>query len=323
MQTVLEKIKQANNIALSTHKQCDGDGLGAAVATYHALKKMGKNPRLIFVDEVPSRYSFLETDSILEVYEENKTQMDDIELVLIFDTNDKRLVEPLYSQFEKTKAEIIFLDHHPLLENGPLPPEGSYIEVNAASTGEIAYDLIDKLNIDLDINISRAIYTSIAFDTQLFRYVKSSPKSHFICAKLLEFDFGAEQVHKYLFSNYTVGKLNFLSAILKNVEYVLDNKFAIVRVNKADLTKNNLEIDNSRDVIDMIMNIESLEAAVLLREEGPSQYKISLRSKGKLEVLAISEHFGGGGHLFASGALVKGTYDEIKEKIIEQVKKRI
>lgn len=320
MKAIVEKIKQSKNIILSTHKQCDGDGLGAAVATYHALKKMNKNPRLIFLDEVPTRYSFLETDQLIEVYEEGKTKLNNIDLVLIFDTNDKRLVEPLFSKLEEDSTEIIFLDHHPLLENGPQPTKNSYIEINAASTGQIAYDLIELLNVSLDINIARSIYTSIAFDTQLFRYVKSNPKSHAICAKLLEFDFGAEQIHKHLFSNYTVGKLNFLSTILKNVEYAFDNKFAVVRIDKSDLDKNNLEIDNSRDVIDMIMNIETLSAAVLLREEGPGVYKMSLRSKGNLEVLAIAEYFGGGGHLFASGALIKGSFEKIKTEILEQVK---
>ena len=107
---------------------------------------------------------------------------------------------------------------------------------------------------------------------------------------------------------------------MQNVEYVLDNKFAVVRINESDLTDNNLAIDSSRDVIDMIMSIESLEAATLLRQEGPDKFKMSLRSKGNLEVLTIAEHFGGGGHLFASGALIEGSFEEIKNSILEQVK---
>ena len=173
---IAKKIRAAQSILLSTHKQCDGDGLGAQLALYHALRKIGKNVRIVCVDEVPKKYFFLEPEKYLEHFEGGlQTPIEKTDLVLIFDTNDRRLVEPLYSTLEEKAKQILFVDHHPVLNQGPEPTTGSFIDTRAASTGEISYFIIKALGIHLDENIAKALYTSIAFDTQLFKFVKSAP----------------------------------------------------------------------------------------------------------------------------------------------------
>ncbi len=315
--SIAKKISAAQSIILSTHRQCDGDGLGAILGLYHALKKSGKNVRVIAVDEVPRKYSFLQPDKHLEVFEDLKTPIEDVDLVLIFDTNDKRLLDPLYPELEKHCRNIIFVDHHPILNEGPEPTPGSFIDTNAASTGEIAYFIIKSLGIRLDESIARALYTSLAFDTQIFRFVKGSPNTHLICAELLEFEKYPEKIHRSLFANYTRKKVTYHGKVLSEVEYLSDDRIAILNLSLKDLDDHDLDMDDSRDVIDMIMNIDSVQAAALFREEAPNVYRMSLRSKGHIEILSIAEAFGGGGHLYAAGAEIHGNYDEIREKAVK------
>jgi phosphoesterase RecJ-like protein len=97
----------------------------------------------------------------------------------------------------------------------------------------------------------------------------------------------------------------------------------VLRLRDADLLAHNLEPDEARDVIDMVMNIESLEAAVIFREDAKDEYKLSIRSKGKLEVRSIAENLGGGGHAHAAGAFIKGNYVDLKDKIIKDLTKKI
>ncbi|MCB0357686.1 MAG: DHH family phosphoesterase, partial [Bdellovibrionales bacterium] len=172
MKSITRKINEANSIILTTHKQCDGDGLGAMLGLFHALKKQGKKVRVFTVDEVPPKYSYLKPDHYVDIFEQPHSPIEKTDLCLIFDTNDKRLVEPLYEELEDKVRNILFVDHHPILNQGPEPTAGSFIETSAASTGEIAYFIIKDLGIRLDENIAQALYTSIAFDTQIFRYVK-------------------------------------------------------------------------------------------------------------------------------------------------------
>lgn len=313
---IADLIRKSKSIVLSTHRQGDGDGLGAQLALFHALKKSGKKVRVLNVDETPRRYQFLQTGRYIQAFESEHDPLEKTDLALIFDTNDHRLVEPLFSELKKQCQQVIFVDHHPALLQGPQPTVGSYIDTQAASTGELVYHLIKLLKIDLDENICRALYTSVAFDTQLFRYVKNSATSHILAADILRFEKSPEDVHRHLFGNYTHRKVAFLAKALGEIEYFADAKIAVLRLRAQDLIDHELELDESRDVVDLIMNIESLEAAALFREDGPGVYKLSLRSKGKFEVLAAAERVGGGGHPFSSGAYLNGNYEELKEKVV-------
>lgn len=321
--SVAKKIQGAKSILLSTHKQCDGDGLGAMLGLYHALKKFGRQVRVIAVDEVPKKYNFLDPHQYLETFDKLKTPIENYDICMIFDTNDRRLVEPLYTELEKKCREIFFIDHHPILNQGPEPTPGSFIDTSAASTGEIAYFLIKALGIRLDEKIARALYTSLAFDTQIFKFVKNSANTHLICAELLEYERQADKIHRALFANYTKKKVTYLGKVLSEVEYLADDRFAILNLSRKDLEDHGLDMDDSRDVIDMVMSIETVQAAAIFREDGPDLYKMSLRSKGSLEILSIAENFGGGGHMFAAGALIRAPYKEIRLRVIEQMLARL
>lgn len=321
--SLVKKIKAAESIILSTHKQCDGDGLGAQLGLYHGLKKIGKKVRVLCVDEVPKKYEFLEPDRYLETFEGPHSPITKTDLALIFDTNDRRLVEPLYSELEINVKEILFVDHHPVLNQGPEPTAGSFIDTRAASTGEIAFSLIKELGIRIDEKIARAIYTSIVFDTQLFKFVKNAPTSHLICAELIEYIPNSEEIHRYLFATHTIEKIKFLSKVLGEIEYFGEGTVATLKLKAQDLLDHNLDMDDSRDVIDMIMNVNSLQAAALFREDAKDEYKLSLRSKGAIEVLGIAETFDGGGHMYAAGATVYGDYSELKEKVVNLLLNRL
>jgi bifunctional oligoribonuclease and PAP phosphatase NrnA len=321
--SIVKRIKKSDSILLSTHRQCDGDGLGAMLGLYHALKKIGKDVRVMAVDEVPKKYNFLEPEKYLEVFEQIKTPIEKTQLAMIFDTNDRRLIEPLFTELESKVDDIIFIDHHPILHQGPEPTPGSFIDTSAASTGEISFFIIKALGIRLDEKIARALYTSLAFDTQIFRYVKNSGTSHLICAELLEFERQAEKIHRSLFANYTRDKITYLGKVLSEVEYLAQDRVAISCLSKKDLNDHKLDMDDSRDVIDMIMNVNSVECAALFREEATGVYRMSLRSKGHLEVLNIAEGLGGGGHLYAAGAEIKGEYASIRKEVVDLLLARL
>ncbi|MGZ3749358.1 MAG: DHH family phosphoesterase, partial [Pseudobdellovibrionaceae bacterium] len=301
----------------------DGDGLGAELSIYYALKKMNKEVRIINVDSTPRKYRFLGSDKVISFFQNNPLMDLAADLCIIFDTNDERLLEPLFSGLRKNIPHIVFIDHHPLLKNGPLPGIESYIDVTAASTGELAYGIIKELGIELDVPIAKALYTSITFDTQLYRYIRNSPRSHLIAAELLQHDIKPLEVHRALFGNQTVQKMAFLSKALGEIEYFCHGRIAVLCLRDADLLNYNIEPDEARDIIDMVMNIETLEASVIFREDAKNEYKLSLRSKGKLEVLSIAESFGGGGHTHASGAFIKGIYMDLKQKIVNDLTKKI
>lgn len=309
------RIKSSQTLILSTHRHCDGDGLGAQLGLFHVLKAAGKKVFVINVDGTPKKYKFLNPDSYIQYYDSNQ-QVPEADLALIFDTNDERLVEPLFSALKVKSKSVAFVDHHPLLNQGPQPSAESWIDTSAASTGELAFKLIKALDLPLNDKAAQALYTSITFDTQLYRFIRNSPNSHLIAAELLKFNIELEEVHRHLFGHQTVNKMAFLAHALKDIEYFYDSKVALLKLKDKDLLHYNLEPDESRDVIDLIMTIDTLEAAALFREDANNQYKLSLRSKGKMKVLSIAEALGGGGHIFAAGASLEGSYESFKEQVL-------
>ena len=317
MKAVLELIKSSQSFILSTHKHCDGDGLGAELAVYYALSKIGKKVRIINVDPTPHKYRFLNPDQHIQYFDTSYDPIEETDLALIFDTNDERLVYPLFETLVPKCKNIAFVDHHPMLQKGTSRKAITWIHTAAASTGELAFYIIKACGIPLDARIAQALYTSITFDTQLYRFIRSSPASHQIAAELLSYDFNSEEVHQHLFANQTVNKVKFLSLAWSQLEYFANDQIAFLKIYAKDLKEHTMHPDEVRDIIDMIMNIESLQAAALIREDDPGVYKISLRSKGTLPVLPIAESLGGGGHLYAAGATLSADYKILKKNIID------
>ncbi|MGE0631777.1 MAG: bifunctional oligoribonuclease/PAP phosphatase NrnA [Pseudobdellovibrionaceae bacterium] len=323
MKKLIELIHGAQKFILSTHRQCDGDGLGAELALFYALKKLKKDVHVINIDKTPRKYRFLNPHAHILYLEEGGFEIPEAKLALVFDTNDSRLVEPLFSRLSEQGTQIVFVDHHPALTHGPKPTTDSWIDEKCASTGEMTYRLIRGLGVELDRDIARCLYTSIAFDTQFYRYIRNSPVSHEITAELLKHNIDPEDINRHLFSHQTAGKVAFLAKALGQIEFFDEGKTAFLKLCDEDLTYHQLEPDESRDVIDMLMNIESLEAAVLFREDAPNHYKMSLRSKGKLEILSIAEKLGGGGHTYAAGAFVRGELAPFKQSILSAISKKM
>lgn len=326
MKSLLPKIASARSILLSTHRSCDGDGLGSELALYHSIKasQPSVDVQIVNCDRTPKKYKFLNPDDHIQYFDENpKLGRNRYDLCLIFDTNDSRLLNGLYKEIEKVCDEIAFIDHHPPLQMGPQATDISWLEPQAASTGEMTYDLIRALGLELNSSGAEALYTSIVFDTQLFRFVRNSPKSHEICAELLKFNVSVETVHRALFGNQTVDKIAFLSKALGDIRYHFDGRVATLKLSQSTLEKHNIDIDETRDIIDMIMNIDSVEAAAVFREDAKNVFKLSLRSKGQFEVTGIAELFGGGGHKLASGATLYGSFDELESEILSLIEKNL
>lgn len=316
MTSLIDLIKDSKSFILSTHTQPDGDGIGSQLALYWALKKIGKEVRIINVDDIPKKYDFLDPHHVIETVSNLKKPMGQADIALIFDTNDQELLLNLWPLLEKNCKQISFVDHHPVLERHPLQANEHLIDVEASSTGQIVFNLIKALQIPLDAQIALPIYSSIVFDTNYFRYIRGSPTPHLIVAELLRHNIEPQKIHRHLFGNHSPNKLKFLSRILGLVEYELDGRLALVRVKRADMDELGLENDETRDIIDMIMNVESIEAAILFRDEGKDSFKLSFRSKGLITVSHLAENLGGGGHQFASGVLMKGSFEEIKKNVL-------
>lgn len=320
LKNLADKIHRAESIILTTHKMSDGDGLGCILSLYHALKKIGKPVRAISVDKIPKKYHFLSTEKYIENFENLKNPIEPTELVLVCDTNDYRRLQPLYAELQQKCQEVIYIDHHPLLHTVPAPPKDSIIDISAASTGEICYFLLKKMNIEMDPDIATAIYTSIVFDTQRFQFTKNSATSHKICAELCSYIDNNERIYYELFGITSLEKMNLFSETIKQTEYFYEDKVAVMEISTEELNKHNLSIEDACDLVDMSLEVNTTQLSVLIVHLPDNKYKLSFRSK-KWDVSKLAETFNGGGHKNASGAVLVDYQKKPKEEILTAVNK--
>ena len=311
-------ISSAQSLVLTTHKMGDGDGLGAMMALYHALTQINKKVRAISVDKIATKYHFLTAKKWTESFIKLQTPLQPTDIALILDTNDYRQVQPFYNVLTKKCQKIIYMDHHPILKTGPKPSADSIVDTLRASTGELAYLLIKEMGVRMNKAIAQALYVSIVFDTQRFQFIRNSSMSHKISAELIPY-IDNESIYNRLFGRHTTQKLDMMAQAIRQTKYHCHKKVAVLEINKSDLNKNNLDIEDACDVLDMNLEVSSTRLSVLIVHlYNKNEYKLSFRSK-KGDISKLAEIFGGGGHKHASGATLTHYTKNPKVEILKAI----
>lgn len=313
------KIKSARKIWLSTHKNADGDGVGSEMGFYHALKTLAKDVSIVHNDITPERYSFLTKPVRLHSVQE-VTDITSQDLAIIFDTHDPALCSPFFELLQSQQVPILFIDHH-VTNREKISNTFDLIKENACCTGEIVFDLIKDLGIALNPQIATALYASLLFDTQNFKFIRNSAKPYEMASELLKNGADHLLIQKHIFDTWSVNKMNFLSLLIRNVEYRDAQKIALIRIGRQHLTDFQLAPDDVSDFVDLFMSIQSLEVAIVVREEIKNDFKLSFRSRTH-EVLSWAQSFNGGGHLYSSGAWVTDTENNIIKRLDDLIQKR-
>ena len=310
--------KPSPHFALSTHKACDGDGLGAGLALYYALRKKGQKTSFYTLEPIHPKYNFMDKDHIIQTFDKNKTQIPENSIFIFIDANDTRLMEPLYSYSKQQKGQVYFIDHHPLIQKNST--DHFFIDSSCSSTAELIYSLLKKLKIELDEDICKNLFSSIVFDTNCFRNIKNSPQPFSISAELIPKIKDVNLIYESLFKNLTIDKLRFMSQ-LEKVEYYFDNRVAFLHLKESDFKKYNTDNTQAYDLMDLIRDVKTIDSTALLIENQEGDFKLSLRSRNK-NLLPLAKSFDGGGHIHSAGAYIKTKkLKDIKTAILSYLEK--
>ena len=306
---ILAGATRETTVWLTTHRQADGDGLACEAAFAAALRSRGITFKTINFEAPGTKYQFLFDDTSgqpvpVTIFDPDFAPKKP-DLIVVFDTNDMRLLEPLSSWATEHGVPRLIIDHH---EELPASTASALIETwvdkKAASSGEVLLSLLDQLGWTIDSSIATRLYASLVFDTQNFRFIRASANSHTIAARLLPLVKDPERIHEYLLANLTPSKLGFMAQGLSRMRIEAEGRLAVVVLERDIFHRYGADPSDSGDVVDMALNVRSVKIAMLLREESPGRWKVSLRSKKGFSVLEAAENIFGGGHRNAAGATV-------------------
>ena len=308
-------LREHQRFAILGHVRPDGDALGSQLALALSLQQLGKNVRVWNEDGMLEKYSFLPRSELLT---KPPSTAADVDAAIALDTAIQNRLGTALTAIRSAKIWIN-IDHH--LSN---PGYGDLVIVDpgAPATGEIIFNLIKSQGLPFNHDIAENLYAAISTDTGSFQYPKTSARTFEIAAELVRvggLDVG--RISQQLYENYPRRRLELLRELLRTTRFEFGDRaasFSLTSKTAADLAV--LPEDNE-GLIDYLRAIRGVIVAVFFEELADGKVRVSMRSKDEaVDVCAICQKFGGGGHTLAAGARVRGSLAEVEKKVLEEIR---
>src|SRR5918995_1809735 len=226
----------------------------------------------------------------------------------------------MVAQLIPRDATILKIDHHPGDEHFG---RFNYVDTEASSTAELVYRLCVSLGIPFDAALGTWLYTGIAFDTGRFRFSSTTPNALIIAGAMVRAGANPQLIAEQLFYEYRPTTLSLLTSTLQSLEYFLDRRVAVLSLDHALLSQPRYRDEDADGFVDYAVSLQGVEVALFLREHEPGQIRVSLRAKHDVDVRAVAELFGGGGHRKAAGARMTGALAEAKARLVNEIQRRL
>jgi len=309
-------LQKNNNFLITSHINLDGDGIGSELALYSILKKLKKKPIILNQGKLPKIYDFLPGVNKVQYLEDDYIDAKSIDVGIALDCSNVKRMGKTYEIFKNIKT-IINIDHHTSNENfGDL----NYVDNTVSSVGEIIYELIKSINIDLlDEDISTCLFAAIMTDTGSFRYSNVSSKTFKIASDLTSFGIKPHLIAANIYNRNTYPGLKLLGEALSTLEANNSNYVSWLTITRKMLNNTKANDEEIEGIIDVATTLDNTEVSILFRETKDNKIKISFRSKGNFDVNKFAGKFNGGGHPNAAGCLCTGKMYKIKEKILSEL----
>lgn len=317
---IIEYIKRGNDYIVTSHISPDGDNIGSTLSMYYFLNKLNKNVYYVLDDNPPLNLKFLTED--IKILKSEQVEIKDY-IIIALDCGDKTRI-CLSEEIKENAKSIICIDHHASNDSyGDL----NYIDIDASSTCELVYNVLQRysesnnLNI-IDEKIATCLYTGLATDTGNFSYSNTHASSFEMAKNLLLLGAQRDNIIQNVFQSNPYNFYKLLGEALNTLE-IVDGKIASIEVTKEMFKRNVISFNDVDGITSYTRDIEGVEVGILLKEKKENEVKVSLRSKNYVDVSAIAQVFGGGGHVRAAGCTINDSVENAKKKVLEEVLKSI
>ena len=314
LEHIVTALKQSASVAILSHVRPEGDALGSALGCHLTLKSMGKEVATFNPDPVPKNLRAL--PGAAEVIRADRLPRP-FACYLAVDVTDPKRVGGLLSGVPPGSL-VINIDHH--ISNSRF---GTYnwVDPEAAATGEMIYYLVEAMGVPLSREVATNLYVAILTDTGSFHHANTTARALRIAATLVEAGAVPHDVAEFLFDQREVEELQLLGILLTRMQVSADGAVAWIEVTRETLERARVDRDALEDVISYPRSVKGVKVALLFTEEDGQGVRISLRSKGKVDVAAVAKAFQGGGHKNAAGCTVMGSLPEVRERILGEVRR--
>jgi len=306
-------FREYKKFAVLSHVRPDGDALSSQLALGLSLKQLGKDIRIWNEDGMLEKYSFVPCAELLT---KPPAAAEDFDVVIALDTAIQNRLGTSLESIRSTKLWIN-IDHHP---SNPRYGDLVYIDANAPATGQILFELMKSQGLPIDTQIAENLYVAISTDTGSFQYPNTSARTFDIAAELVRTGVDVGCVSQQLYENYPRRRIELLRELLRTLRFEANGRIASFTLSLKTAAELGVLPEDNEGLIDHVRAIRGVIVAIFFEELPDGKVRVSMRSKSnKIDVCAICQKFGGGGHTLAAGARIRGTLSEVEQRVLEAV----
>ncbi len=304
-------IRDHNYFLITSHARPDGDALGSELGLALALESIGKRVEVINHDPHPSTYA--ELPGIEKIVIANQVPDLKYDGALVLECGDAK--RPELADLEQLR--LVNIDHHVTNQNfGFL----NWNDTSAAAVGEMVYRLLTEMEVPLDARIATNLYIALFTDTGSFQYRGTTAESLEVAAALVRAGADPAFAARIIYNSNPYEKVRLLASVLSTLQRDPSGQIAWIRLTDAMLKESGANKADTEGLVNYPLSIKEVQVVAFFREDGNGSFRVSLRSKGDIDVSAVAHRFGGGGHPNASGFGLTGSYSEVLEKVLQQLR---
>jgi bifunctional oligoribonuclease and PAP phosphatase NrnA len=310
---ILAEIEGNSSFLITSHEGPDADAIGSTLALANYLSALGKDVTIYLCDPVPENCAFLPmADQALHEMPER-----DFDVCFVLDIGEFRRAGKAITTSTRI-GRFINIDHHLGCENFGVH---NLIDPTACATAALIYRIIKARGDQVDFPTALCIYTAVLSDTGSFHYSNANPEAFAIAGEMIACGVKPWDVSENLYESEPREKITLLALALTDLTISPSGEYASLTVTQEMYRQTGGCAELTDGFINFPRKIRGVQVALFFREISEGVFKVGFRSKGKVDVSAISGHFGGGGHRNAAGCVVKGSLAEVKALVFDCLEK--
>jgi len=306
---VVELIENKQRFAITTHIRPDGDGIGSSLGLCWLLRSLNKSAEVIAADTIPVAYRSLPgAEEIRQVAEIDR----DYDAVFVIECSDVQRpgISGLADQF------TVNIDHHATSEQfGSI----NWIDSTASAVGEMIYNLCKAIGGRVTREIAECLYLALVTDTGSFHFSNTTDRTLKVASELVRVGVKPADISEAVYNSYPWSRIELMRRVLETVKRDDTGRVAWMRQTMAMKVESKAVDGDNNGFVNIPLAAREVLAVVYMREVGPEKFRVSLRSKGDINVAKVAERFGGGGHKNAAGCAVEGNWDQRESELVNAV----
>jgi phosphoesterase RecJ-like protein len=309
LDAIVRLVHDRQRFVISSHTRPDGDAIGSQLAMAYALGALGKYVRVVDRDAAPDPLQAF--PGVRSIVIADRVE-GDFDAAIVMECGD--LARTGVAGLDR--FTVVNIDHHP---NNSGYGRINWFDPTAAACGEMVFDLVRALGVPISPEIATHVYMAILTDTGSFHYSSISTRTFDICRQTLEAGVDPTLVARQVYDSSTLGRLKLFGSVLRGMQLDPTGRIATLYLDHEMAREAGGTYEDTEGFINQPLTVKEIQAVVFFKRLEGDQYRVSLRSKGAIDIGAVAKAFGGGGHKNAAGCTVEGAIGALRQTLTERI----